>query len=254
MKIFFMQLLIVAIISVCIIKFFQSKVPTIKGYLGEIWIRLFLRKLNSTEYKVFHNVLLPIENNKTTQIDHIIISIYGIFVIETKNYKGWIFGHEHKKHWTQVIFRHKQNFLNPIYQNYGHIQSVKTIFDENYNGPYYSIITFSTSATLKEIEIFSSDISVVYNTEILKEINRFQEPKISKEELNNLTTLLEKTMIKGRDSHKQHVKSVKQSQLEKKQKEFLNLCPKCGGQLRERKGKFGVFKGCSNYPKCRYTA
>jgi DNA topoisomerase-1 len=30
-------------------------------------------------------------------------------------------------------------------------------------------------------------------------------------------------------------------------------CPLCGGELLLRKGRFGEFIGCSNFPKCRYT-
>jgi hypothetical protein len=65
--------------------------------------------------------------NKTTQIDHIVVSNYGIFVIETKNYKGWIMGNEYDEYWRQVIYKRKEKLYNPIKQNYGHILALKGV-------------------------------------------------------------------------------------------------------------------------------
>jgi hypothetical protein len=81
----------------------------IKGWLGEketqlgLWI-----KLDSEIYKRFHNLIVPTQNG-TTQIDHVLLSKYGIFVIETKNYEDWIFGDEHQKMWTQALYGKRVN-------------------------------------------------------------------------------------------------------------------------------------------------
>ena len=73
---------------------FILSLPKVKGILGEKSVALFLSKLDPKKYRVFHDLYIPTAKGKTTQIDHLIISRYGIFVIETKNYKGWIYGSE----------------------------------------------------------------------------------------------------------------------------------------------------------------
>lgn len=83
-------------------------------------MRLFL---NGDTYKFFRDVILPTENS-TTQIDHIVVSKFGIFVIETKNMTGWIYGCETDTNWTQVLFRNKYRFQNPLRQNYCHTKSL----------------------------------------------------------------------------------------------------------------------------------
>ena len=94
------------------------KSPWFKGITGEFLVntaaRLFLPK---DEYHLIKDVTLPNEDG-TTQIDHIIVSRYGVFVIETKNMKGWIFGSANQKTWTQKIYKHTHKFQNPLHQNY----------------------------------------------------------------------------------------------------------------------------------------
>src|SRR5437868_4579974 len=75
--------------------------------------------LDWNTYHRFHNLIVPIEQ-ATTQIDHVLVSRFGIFVIETKNMGGWIFGTENDAQWTQVLFRKKFRFQNPLRQNYRH--------------------------------------------------------------------------------------------------------------------------------------
>ena len=134
----------------------------IKGVIGEGVSRLFFMGLDTNEYKVLHNITLQNTEGKTTQIDHIIVSIYGVFVVETKNYQGWIYGNEIDRQWTQVIYKKRQQFYNPIKQNQGHIKALKGMLPEYKNIPFISIINFSPKATLKEIQIHSSHVYVVY--------------------------------------------------------------------------------------------
>lgn len=63
----------------------------------------------------------------TTEIDHILVSRRGIVVIETKHYKGWLFGGEKQKMWTKVIYNNKYYFQNPIHQNHKHILAVRNV-------------------------------------------------------------------------------------------------------------------------------
>jgi hypothetical protein len=75
--------------------------------------------LDKNVYRIVDNVIVNTRSG-TTQIDHVLVSIYGIFVIETKNIKGWIFGAPNSEKWTQVIYGKKRLFQNPIKQNYRH--------------------------------------------------------------------------------------------------------------------------------------
>ena len=126
----------------------NSFIPKIKGYLGERDVSNRLSKLNSSNYKVINNLMLQV-GNKTTQIDHIVVSNYGIFVIETKNYKGWIIGNEYDEYWKQVIYKRTEKLYNPVKQNYGHIMALKGVLKNFKDLNYISIVAFTTKADLK---------------------------------------------------------------------------------------------------------
>ncbi|QYY37413.1 nuclease-related domain-containing protein [Ruficoccus sp. ZRK36] len=94
----------------------------LKGWLGEKMTSLGIwATLDKQCYPRFHDVIAP-STNGTTQIDHVIVSRVGIFVIETKNYSGWIFGGEKQAKWTQSLYGKKSSFQNPLHQNYRHIK------------------------------------------------------------------------------------------------------------------------------------
>ncbi|WP_052573019.1 nuclease-related domain-containing protein [Haloferula sp. BvORR071] len=98
-----------------------------KGAAGERMAAKRLLDLNPEIFRTFHDLYLPRpEGDGTiTQIDHLVISRFGIFVIETKNYDGWIFGGARQKLWTQSIFGRNTQFQNPLHQNYLHVQATK---------------------------------------------------------------------------------------------------------------------------------
>ena len=96
-----------------------------KGYLGEEIVKIKLSQLRPKElYKVLNDVYLPIVGGGTTQIDHIVVSPFGVFVVETKNFSGWIFADEKSPTWTQILGNTKNQFQNPIRQNYLHLRSI----------------------------------------------------------------------------------------------------------------------------------
>lgn len=98
--------LIIFFLLIILSNFYKSK---IKGIIGEKTVSSILNLLDKSEYKIINDVVLK-AGNTTTQIDHLVISNFGIFVIETKNYKGWILGYENSEYWTQVIFKRKEKF------------------------------------------------------------------------------------------------------------------------------------------------
>jgi len=94
------------------------KSPWFKGMIGEFMINLSAKfLLDKNKYHLIKNVLLPTEDG-TTQIDHIIVSVYGVFVVETKNMKGWIFGNPNQPYWTQKIYKNTTKFQNLSNVNY----------------------------------------------------------------------------------------------------------------------------------------
>ena len=103
-----LTLSIIFFLLILIWRLFRTR---IKGVVGEKKVSAILYFLDRSKYKVINNIVLK-TGEKTTQIDHIVISDYGIFVIETKNYKGWVFGDENSKYWTQIIYKRKERLYN----------------------------------------------------------------------------------------------------------------------------------------------
>ncbi len=135
-----------------------------KGSYGEYLTYKYLKKFEASGAKFLFNIYIPKENGETTEIDVLMICSKGIFVFESKNYSGWIFGSETQKNWYQTLptgrgRSHKELFYNPIMQNRTHIKHLKTFLSEQV--PMRSIIVFSDRCTLKSVQIKSNDISVI---------------------------------------------------------------------------------------------
>ena len=100
----------------------------------------------SNDFHLLNHITLPFKGG-TTQIDHILVTKFGVFVIETKNYKGWIFASEDGKKWTQVLYRLKFPFQNPLIQNKRHVQAVRDLLDFLPDHAVKPIVIFTGSAT-----------------------------------------------------------------------------------------------------------
>jgi len=238
-------LFILLILFILAIGFYKTK---IKGKIGEKTITAILYLLNKSNYKVINNIVLKI-NNKTSQIDHIVISDYGIFVIETKNYKGWILGHENSEYWTQVIYKHKSRLYNPIKQNLGHIIAIKKCLTEYPNLNYISIVVFLSKAELK----VRTSTHVVYSHQLIKTIKKYSDKNLSATEKEAIFQKISASnLIKAYDK-REHIKFIKQSKQKRENSIREKKCPRCGNNLVIRSGKYGNFLGCTNYPKCTNT-
>lgn len=128
----------------------MSLKSTFKGFLGETVINVAMwLKLDKNVYHRLNGITLPRANGGSTQIDHIIVSVYGIFVIETKNYKGWIYGSEKQKQWTQSFPNgSKFKFQNPLRQNYLHIKTLADLLGLELSY-FHSMIAFIGECELK---------------------------------------------------------------------------------------------------------
>lgn len=137
-----------------------------KGSAGE---RLIHRRLARFEDegrgKLLSNVYVPKINGGTTEIDLLLIHPKGLFVFESKNYSGWIFGNEAHQNWTQTLPKgrrgdvHKERFYNPILQNSAHIEHLMYRIEKNL--PVWSIIVFSDKCELKDVTVRSKNVRVV---------------------------------------------------------------------------------------------
>jgi len=221
--------------------------PKIKGKLGEAKVSFILKRLSSRKYKVINNVIIG-NKSGSSQIDHILVSRYGIFVIETKNYKGWIFGHESAYDWTQTLYKKKYKFRNPIMQNWGHINSLKFVLSEFPPIPYFPIVVFTGDARLKKI---ASTVPVIKSNKLIRTILKNSSSEyLSKEEVDQIYQKLVLLKSKKEVSRRSHVQRAKTS---RKENVRSQTCPRCGGRLILKEGKYGMFYGCSGFPYCNYS-
>jgi hypothetical protein len=138
------------------------------------------RELSYKDYFIFNNLILPSENNGSTQIDHIVVSRFGIFVIESKDYKGWIFGDKDEQQWTQSLpgGKNKFQFQNPIHQNYAHIMALKTLMPFAVDN-FYSIVVFSSQSEIKTAPIEN----VVHLSQLIGCIKKYTQEKLSENDI-----------------------------------------------------------------------
>lgn len=134
------------------------------GKYGEYLTYKELRHFEKDGAKFLFNVYIPKENGETTEIDVLMLTTKGIFVFESKNYSGWIFGNENQKNWYQTLpsgrgRSHKEHFYNPIMQNHSHIKHLQAMFEEPI--PMHSIIVFSERCTLKNVTVNTPEIKVI---------------------------------------------------------------------------------------------
>ncbi|WP_429231079.1 NERD domain-containing protein [Aeromonas veronii] len=237
------------------------KTPWFKGVMGEYMVNMVIRlKLDKQHYHLVKNVTLPTENG-TTQIDHVIVSIYGLFVLETKNMKGWIFGSPNQKTWTQKIYRCSNKFQNPLHQNYKHTCTLQSLLGLNAE-QIFSIIVFIGDAVFKT----PMPDNVTQGNGFIRYIKAQTTPVLSHEQVREVITKIEdgrlERSFKTNRDHVAHVKSIIDEKTVMPSKTTLPLdtvtpsCPKCGGSMVSRVGKKGekagnTFWGCSRYPACR---
>lgn len=184
---------------------FLFQLPSFKGWFGEKMVALKARfSLPKDDYAAFHNVTLP-DGEGTTQIDHIFVSRFGIFVIETKNMKGWIFGNASQPNWTQSIFKKKCQFQNPIRQNFKHIKTLENLLDVHLV-KFKSVVVFVGDCKFKT-ELPPSVCRLGNFTDYIKS---FQETILTEVEILEIKDKIEKgKLLPCRATNKAHVEYLK---------------------------------------------
>ena len=246
-------------------------------------VQLFGRK-----GKVLRNVYLPKDNGETSELDVVFITQKGIFVFDSKNYSGWIFGDEKGKYWTAMLpNKQKNQFYNPIMQNKTHLKWMRSFVGDEI--PLFSIIVFSERCELKKVTINSEDVKVIKRDLTYATVRSIWDKNpdmVSEERINELYERLKKLTNVDEAVKAAHIESIEKkykllpinnqqvpvdnnievanedmNEEETKRDEMPEetfLCPKCGAPLVLRTAKKGSnagnqFYGCSAFPKCRYT-
>lgn len=249
------------------------KQPAVKGKCGELFVAFCLNtRLDKNTYQVINDVMIPDDNGGTTQIDHIVLSPFGIFVIETKNMKGWIFGDRHSEKWTQQIYKNKKTFHNPFRQNYKHIQSLVSITEIPENN-FFHIIVFVGECTIKTRDKLP-DALVENGTQLVNYIRSFTKITLDDASLKQISDIISNHRLSNtysnKKQHKQYVKQIIQAKNTPEPDKDSSKpqtgvpqcvhapisCPQCGSPMVQRKAQRGanagkIFWGCSRYPACR---
>lgn len=215
----------------------------LKGRIGETKLKAYLSTLDKSKYTILSDVLL-INDEVSNQIDFLILSVYGIFIVESKNYSGIITGSDYDKKWTQKLGRNKYYFMNPLHQVYGQSETLKKVLNKP-DLVVIPVIVFSINAELKA----KTTQEVTYLIQAKKFIKSFGEEVYSIEEIEQFKHIIESSRSTSKADYESHIETTQQKQSNKE-----NTCPKCGGQLVLRHGKHGDFLGCKNYPSCRFTS
>lgn len=248
-----MQILMVIIMIAFIAGFIYLKIklPTIKGKMGEKGVAMTLSFLPKDEYIVLNDLMFK-NGSRSTQIDHLVISTHGIFVIETKNYKGWIYGNSHRDYWTQNIWGNRYTLYNPLFQNQNHIKFLIAKFSEirKYTTHIYPVVVFLRASKL---QLTGDCENVLWKSELNQYIRSQHDIVMTIEDCHNIAAILQAFNIEDRKERQAHNVNVRTAKHFREVKISNAICPLCGGRLIKRNGKYGDFYGCSNYPRCRYT-
>ena len=184
------------------------------GKYGEYLIYDYLKDYQKSDGRFLFNCYLPKENNQTTEIDVMLIHHCGIFVFESKNYSGWIFGNDQGDYWTQTLpvkrgVSHKEHFYSPIKQNDLHRKNLKRIVGDSI--PIYSIIVFSERCTLKDVSVNIPNVYVIKRNQISMTVSGIlinKPNKLETDDINNIYQRLYPYTQVSEEVKRQHIENL----------------------------------------------
>lgn len=198
---------------------YSSRAEAIGDY-GEKRVSSFLADLDCDDYRVYNDLLIR-NGNYTTQVDHIVISRYG--------------------------FTQEHQLRNPIWQNDGHIKTLrKLVFSDDV--PVYGIVVFPSDT---EINVTAQHpVLNMYN--VVPYIKQYRDAVLSSDQMDFYRRRLLEVISTSESDRKEHLGNVYRNKERRDSAVASGKCPRCGGNLVLRNGKYGQFYGCSNYPRCNY--
>ncbi|MEQ2525148.1 nuclease-related domain-containing protein [Bacillaceae bacterium CLA-AA-H227] len=228
-----------------------EKKPKVKntriGDIGEYKINIQLDQLPKT-FKYLSDVMLGNDKSKSgySQIDHLIFTPYAIFVIETKNYTGTIYGDRDRAKWS---LNGKFQFMNPFHQNIGHIKAVQALLPSTKDADFISMISFNRRSTFKVNEelrkIQSSDL-IVYDTELTEFITRKinvlklldSNPVFSESDILEMYDTIKKSNIVDPTIRQTHVDILNRKVQKPTIESSARNCKTCGKEVSEKVQQF----------------
>lgn len=259
------------------------------GKRGEKMVAKELNKLRKKEYIVINDLMLPTSNGRTSQIDHVVVSTRGIFVIETKNHAGRISGSEHAQYWQQHLSSQSRSLYNPLLQNRSHLRAIRRLLPKMDAQLFSSMVVFTEAWRL---DINAEDLIIERSLLPDKHIKRTLIPEqqvkkrwwrpwrrpvvldehkmamrvdgllneikrrrriIGRESLQAIAERLLSANVTDSSARREHTQYARRTSKEVSADISKGKCPRCGGSLMVRKSDKGEFAGCANYPKCRFT-
>ena len=181
------------------------------GSYGEYLTEYMFGNDNLEGYsKTLHNIYIPYRG-KTSEIDVLLIHEKGLFVIESKNYSGWMFGSAEQKQWTQVMNKNTKNrFYNPVMQNATHINALSKYLGLD-KSLMMSFIVFSERCELKKVPDDTSDYIILRRHHLLRELRKEMQKRenvFSDEQIRNIYgTLVPLTNVSD-DVKKEHIEQI----------------------------------------------
>jgi len=215
------------------------------GQEGENWIASVLGQDIPDEKYVINNLTIS-SGGKSSQIDHIMITKVGIFLIETKNYSGTIYGSLNQRQWTQVFDygKVKNSFYNPTMQSNTHAYRLKRVL-----GRLAKSNCFVQTVVFPKAELMIEPIDNVGDTHnLVRILNTPREYIFTTDEINRIHRKLIDFKINPRISEDKHIQNIQKTQLQIAH----NICPRCNSKLVLRNGQYGSFYGCKKYPYCKF--
>ncbi|MCH5163211.1 MAG: NERD domain-containing protein [Clostridiales bacterium] len=240
----FIVIAAIIITVVCVVVGTKTQAPESKGERGENKVAQVLGNTIEGEQYVINDLLFENEPGQSCQIDHVFINKFGIWVIETKNYAGSIYGQEDQREWTQVLASGyvKNKLHNPVKQNASHIYHLSKYL--KIKGIFHNIVVFLSRADISNVvsdNVYTlSELYLIktQRTEVSLTVAQMEHYYQKLVELKNSSTI----------SKGEHIDNIHRRQMQVQN----GFCPRCGGKLVLREGKRGQFYGCSNYPDCRF--
>ena len=241
--------------------------PTIEniGAEGEnvVAIYICLELAQGLYGEVMQNLYIPRQDGGTSEIDVLLISTKGLFVFESKNFAGYIFGNDNQRNWTVTLFagrnRHgsvkteKHQFYNPIWQNKTHIKTLRNILKTPV--PINSVVVFSDRGEIKDLTYDPKEVTVLKASEVRGYIANIRDTYpdvITQEGVNRIYERLLPYQNADEATREEHLAKIEE------RKTNPLVCPWCGKPLAVRTAQKGAnagkqFYGCTAYPNCKYT-
>jgi hypothetical protein len=162
-------------------------------------------ELSYKDYFIFNNLTIPSDRNGSSQIDHLVVSKFGIFVIESKDFQGWVFGSKDQDTWTQSLpGANKFPFQNPIRQNWSHIMALRALMPFIPENAFQSIVVFTDSCEIKTPAIEN----VVHSEELIGVIKKYTDTKVSENGLQLALGKLSYVCQTADISATQHIENI----------------------------------------------